>query len=102
MKRTAAVATITLLVVTASVVVFRDRSCTAWQNKYKRFLYTEMIKNSPIIYSPEDIDRIIGERPVGCERPTSLTDEDFTRYRNENIGPNEFVDEMREARHTSG
>lgn len=102
MRKSAALV-VALVVISAGVVVLRDRACTAWQDDYKRFLYTEMLKNSPVTYSPEDIDTIIGERPVRCERPASLTDEDVARYRKEKIGPNEFVDEMRKAaRQASG
>lgn len=97
MKRTAAVTLMALLIAAAAFLVLRDGGCRAWQDDYKRFLYSETLKNSPVIYNPEDIDRIIGERPDGCTRPTSLTNEDVARYRQENIGPNEFMDEMRQA-----
>lgn len=99
-KKTTAAGLVLVLVVTFGLV-FRTTTCSAWQEDYKRFMYSEMMKNSPIIYTPEDIDRIVGAKPSGCARPTSLTDEDRTRYREQNVGPNDFIDEMREANQRS-
>jgi hypothetical protein len=97
MRKIAALGFIAVFVLAAGLVVLRASGCSAWQNDYKRFLYSEMLKNSPIIHTPEDIDRIIGMKPSGCERPTSLTQEDVARYRKEKVGPNEFLEEVREA-----
>jgi hypothetical protein len=87
-----------LVLVVAVGLAVRTTTCSSWQDEYKRFMYSETLKNSPIIYTPEDIDRIIGTKPSGCTRPTSLTDEDITLFREENVGPNHFIDEIREAR----
>lgn len=84
MKRTVALTLMTLLITASGFLVLRDDGCRAWQDDYKRFLYSEALKNSPIVYNPEDIDRIIGERPDRCMPPTSLTDEDVARFLNEN------------------
>jgi hypothetical protein len=90
-----------LVLVVAGGLVLRTTTCSSWQEDYKRFLYSEMLKNSPVTHTPEDIDRIIGTRPSGCTRPTSLTDGDIALFRQENVGPNHFIDEMREARQRS-
>jgi len=76
---------------------YRSWQCSQWQDDYKRFLYVEVLKNTPVIYTREEIDRIIGGQPEGCVRPTSLTNEDVARYQREHVGPNEFLDEEREA-----
>ena len=91
--RIVAVSVVVALVAFASGVLgYRTVTCNSWQEDYKRFLYTEMLKISPITYGPEDIDAIIGERPAGCERPRELSDEDFRRFRDEGVGPNHFVE----------
>ncbi len=97
MKKTALIIGFVLMLTVTAGFVFRTRTCSAWQDDYKRFLYSEVMKNSPLIHTPEDIDRIIGERPSGCTRPETFTEEDSARFREENVGPNEFMDEMREA-----
>jgi hypothetical protein len=79
-------------------LVFRTTTCSAWQEDYKRFIYSEMLKNSPIIHTPQDIEQLIGAKPPGCARPTSLTDEDTALFREENVGPNHFFDQMRDAK----
>jgi hypothetical protein len=96
-KRTALIVGLVLVLLVPVGLVIRTRTCSAWQDDYKRFLYSEMMKNSPVIFTPEDIDRIIGEKPPGCTRPMSLTEEDRARYREQSVGPNEFNDEMRET-----
>lgn len=73
-------------------------ACRGWQERYKRFLYSEMMKNSPVTYSPEMIEEVVGERPGGCDRPSRvLSKADVERYRQEGVGPNEFVEERRAA-----
>jgi hypothetical protein len=87
-----------LVLVVGGSLVFRTTTCSAWQDDYKRFLYSEMLKTSPIIHTPQDIEQLIGAKPWGCTRPTSLTEEDIALFREENVGPNHFIDEVREAR----
>ncbi len=96
MKKTAVLGLGVVLVVSVGLVA-RTTTCTSWQEDYKRFIYSETLKNSPVIYMPEDINRIIGGKPSGCTRPASLTDEDIARYREQNVGPNHLIDEMRKA-----
>lgn len=86
-----------LVIAAAGVGGVGAHRCSHWRDEYKRFLYSEMLKNSPVIYSPQDIDRIVGDRPLGCARPTAVSDEDTSRYRREHVGPNEFLDEVRDA-----
>lgn len=86
---------VAVVVISSGVVGYRTIACSSWQDDHKRFIYTEMIKISPITYGPEDIDAIISERPEGCARPTELSDEDFGRFRDEGVGPNHFRDRMR-------
>jgi hypothetical protein len=90
---------ICLLVVMNGVVVFRVvGSCENWQESYKRFLYSEMMRSSPVIHTPEMIEQIVGARPLGCDRPSrALNRKDLKRYRNAGVGPNEFVEEIRAA-----
>ncbi len=95
MRRLAALVAITLVAAAIGVVGVGTWRCSQWQDDYKLFLYSEVLRNSPIIYTPKDIDRIIGSRPIGCVRPESLDDEDLARYRREHVGPNEFVDQIR-------
>jgi hypothetical protein len=76
------VAGLIVLSVAGGLYFVRARRCSSWQGDYKRFLYVEMMKNSPIIYTPEEIDRIM-RRPAGCERPAGLSDEASLRYRQE-------------------
>ena len=73
--------------------------CSDWQEQYKRFLYAEMMKNSPVIFTEKMIEEIIGERPAGCGRPalSDLSNQDSRRYRREGVGPNEFLEEQRAA-----
>ena len=71
MKRAAALGLITLMFITAGRGILSARRCAAWQDDYKRFIYAETLKNSPIVYRREDVDRIIGNKPAGCEQPTS-------------------------------
>lgn len=66
-----------LMLLASGALVFRTTTCSSCQEGYKRFLYSETLKNSPVIHTQEDIDRIIGTKPAGCTRPTSLTDEDI-------------------------
>jgi hypothetical protein len=73
-------------------------ACNDWQDRYKRFLYSELIKNSPMIYTPEMIDGVIGEPPAGCDRPSRvLSEDDAERFRREGVGPNEFAPAIRRA-----
>lgn len=90
-------ALVSLLLVTSGVVAYRAiDACADWQERYKRFLYSEWVKISPVIYTPAMIDEVIGDRPAGCDRPGRvLSKEDRRRYRREHIGPNEFLEERR-------
>jgi hypothetical protein len=66
---------VALVVVCGAVLAYRlVDACADWQHAYERFLYREMMKNSPIIYTPEMIEEIIGERPFGCDRPPRSLD----------------------------
>ena len=86
------------LALAAGLLVYRSAStCSDWQELYKRFTYAEMMKNAPVIHTPEMIEQIIGERPPRCDRPGALTDEDIERFRDEGVGPNEFAGRSRKA-----
>lgn len=95
MKWRVVAASIMVALMSAGVFGYRTVTCSSWQEDYKRFIYTEIMKNSPVIYGPDDIEAIIGDRPAGCERPEELTDEELRRFRDEGIRPNHFVDRMR-------
>lgn len=83
-----------LFLVTSGVVAYRTFECADWQERYKRFLYSEIVKISPVIHTPDTIEQLIGDRPAGCDRPSeTLSKEDLERYRREGVGPNEFVEE---------
>ena len=69
-------------------------TCSAWKERYKRFEYSQLIETSPIIFGPETIERIIGERPDGCAVPKGLTHADVRRFRAEGVGPDYFDDEL--------
>jgi hypothetical protein len=94
MKR-AVLALAALLLVMSGVAAYRTiDGCEYWQERYRRFLYSEMMKISPVIYTPDMIEERIGERPPGCDRPAAtLNRDDLQRYRREGVGPNEFVEE---------
>lgn len=84
-----------LLLIASGFLVFRVvGGCANWQKQYRRFLYAEMMKTgSPHIYSPEMIDKVIGEPPEGCERPgPRLSKETINEFRREGVGANEFAD----------
>ena len=100
MKKMAMVGLVLVLVV-AGGLVLRTTTCSSWQEDYKRFMYSEMLKNSPVTHTPQDIEQLIGTKPSSCTHPTSLSDGDIATFRQENVGPNHFVDEMREARQRS-
>ncbi|CAN5488505.1 MAG: hypothetical protein ACR2MC_07555 [Actinomycetota bacterium] len=87
------------LLLVASVAYLRTDVCSDWQEQYKRFLYAEMMKNSPLIFTEKMIEEITGERPAGCGRPSlsDLSNQDSRRYRREVVGPNEFAEEQRAA-----
>jgi hypothetical protein len=87
-----------LVLVVSGGLVLRTTTCSSWQTDYKRFIYSEMLKNSPVIHTPDAIEQIVGAKPPGCTRPTSLTDEDIAVFREENVGPNHFIDQFREAK----
>ena len=87
------VAGVIVVTIAGGLTILHVRECSAWQDDYKRVLYMEMMRNSPIVYTPKDIDRIIGNRPAGCERPTQLSNEDFARYRD--LGAIELLGEIR-------
>jgi len=96
MKRVALALAAVLLVMGGVVAYLTIDACGDWRERYKRFLYAEMMKISPVIYTPDMIEQIIGERPVGCDRPAAtLSKNDLERYRREGVGPNEFAEEMR-------
>jgi hypothetical protein len=89
-----------VLLVTGAVLVYRTTdACGDWQERYKRFLYSELIKTSPFVYTPEMIEEIIGEHPPGCNTPSfrELSDADIERFQREGVGPNEFLEERRAA-----
>ena len=89
-----ALALASLLLVASVVVAYRTEACSNWQEQYKRFIYSEMLKNAPFTYTEKMIEEIIGERPLGCGRP-SLSNQDSRRYRREGVGWNEFAEEQR-------
>lgn len=82
-----------LVLVTSGVVAYRTNECADWQERYKRFLYSEIVKISPVIHTPDMIEELIGDRPAGCDRPSAtLSKVDLERYRREGVGPNEYVE----------
>jgi len=67
---------------------------TPGRSNRKRFLYSEIVKISPVIHTPDMIEELIGDRPAGCDRPSAtLSKVDLERYRREGVGPNEYVEE---------
>lgn len=95
--RTLAFGTILLGVFLAANMFLQSYSCSSWQEDYKRFMYSETLKNSPVLYGPGDIESIIGTRPVGCSTPRGLSSEDIRTFQSEGVGPNHFVNEFRSA-----
>ena len=95
--RILALGLVLLVVFLTANVLLPSYSCSAWQEDYKRFIYSETLKISPVIHGPEDVESIIGGRPRGCARPTGLSDEDISKFRGEGVGPNHFLDEFRSA-----
>ncbi|MEA2433290.1 MAG: hypothetical protein QOG54_747 [Actinomycetota bacterium] len=94
-KRFVAVLALIVLAISGFVAFRTVDTCHDYQDRYKKFVYSEMMKNSPIIIDP---DELFGEPPWLCEKPSGmLTADDRARYNREGIGPNEFTDEMREA-----
>lgn len=89
------VVVVLILAVSSGSFLFRTATCNARRDDYKRFIYSETLKNAPMLYGPEEIERIIGEQPAGCERPHRLRDEDIRRFRAEGIGPNYFEEQTR-------
>jgi hypothetical protein len=87
-------ATLLLVIALGGIADRVVSSCSEWQERYKRFRYVSMMKNVPVIYSLEDIERIIGDRPRSCEAPT-LTDDDLARLRAERVDLNEFDEDQR-------
>ena len=86
-----------LLVVIGGANAYRGRgACAEWQERYKRFTYLQMMRQSPVIYSFEEIEEIIGEQPLGCDREPP-TEDDISRLRSEDLDPIEFLDEERAA-----
>jgi hypothetical protein len=80
MKRASLVLIGLLLVVSAVVFVGGEGECREWQGRYKRVLFLEIMKNSPVIMTPELVEEQIGARPGGCQTP-ALTQHDIDRYR---------------------
>jgi len=99
MKRVALAVASLLLVASVAVAYQITGVCSEWQEQYKRFIYAEMMKNSPVIYTEKMIEEIVGGRPAGCGRPSlsNLSHEDSRRFRREGVGPNEFAEEQRAA-----
>jgi hypothetical protein len=95
-KRVVAILAVVALTIMAFVAYRTVDVCREYQDRYKKFLYSEMMNNSPLIWTP---DELFGEPPWLCEKPDwdSLTAWDAARYRREGVGPNEFSKEMREA-----
>jgi len=94
-----------VLIVTGGAFAYRTiDACGDWQERYKRFFYVEMMKNSPMIYTPEMIEEIAGGRPFACDRPsTTLSQADLEKFRRDTADADEFVDESRAAfRRTNG
>lgn len=97
-KRSGLVIALLLLLVTSAYTLRHVNTCQDWQVRYSHFIYSEWIKNAPFLYSTEDIEDIIGERPQLCGQPKNpLSDANIKRFRREGVGPNHFVDEKRAA-----
>lgn len=84
-----------ILAVGSGSFVFRIVSCNAWRDDYSGFIYSETLKNTPMLYGPDEIEAIIGEEPAACERPDRLTNDDIRRFGAEGIGPNYFDQQIR-------
>ena len=93
MKRLGFVLVSIVLLRTVVVSLRSVHECGKWQSDYKRFLYAEMQKNSPIVYRPSMIEDIIGNRPAGCNQ-TRLSRNDIARFEEGTVGPNEFAGEV--------
>lgn len=92
-------------VLAAGTITYRAiDACNEWQERYKRFLYVEMMQNGPMVYTPAMIEAIVGEQPVGCDRPESnLSHADLDRFRRDPVNFDEFLHEWRTAfRRTNG
>jgi hypothetical protein len=74
MKR-ALFAIATALVLLAGLFTYQATSaCHDWHVRYERFLDSEMMKLSPIVYTAEEIKAIVGEKPVGCSFPDRVNE----------------------------
>jgi hypothetical protein len=71
MKRSSILILIALLIAAGFFAVRASDPCGDWQRRYERFLEVESMKNSPIIYTPEMVEEVIGERPSDCGIPES-------------------------------
>ncbi|HZJ51143.1 MAG TPA: hypothetical protein VFF07_09915 [Actinomycetota bacterium] len=59
MKRVALALASLLLVASDVAAYLRTDVCSDWQEQYKRFIYSEMIKNSPFIYTEKMIEELL-------------------------------------------
>ena len=68
-------------VLAAGLFVVNARAgCSEWQERYKRAQYSELMKITPFVYTPAELEKIAGERPLGCDRPPrNLSESDLSR-----------------------
>ena len=86
------------LLLAGGVIGYRTvDACGDWRERYKQFLYTEMMKNSPVIFTPEMIGEIVGGRPFGCDRPDTLTESDVARFNRDGVDRRAINEEIRAA-----
>ena len=98
MKRALVVIAVVGSLAVGSVAYVTVDACSWWQDRYKQYVYSEMMKNSPIILPDGGVEAIIGQRPINCDGPPyELTHADMDRFRSEGIGPNSFLEETRAA-----
>lgn len=95
----------TLIAIAGGAFAYRTvDACADFQQRYKRFLYVEMMKTSPLVYTPRMIEEIVGGRPLGCDRPSpALSHADLERFHRDPVDFDEFLPETRAAfRRTEG
>ena len=82
----AAVAGVVVAAVLALTGVRAGIECARWQGRYERLLYSEMMKNTPVLLTPERLEELIGVQPPGCDAPPTLSQSDSYRYYRELFG----------------
>lgn len=96
--------TTALIAIAGGALAYRTVvACADFQERYKRFVYVEMMKNSPMVYTPQMIDEIVGGRPFGCDRRTQdLSHADLQRFHRDPVDFDEFLETRTAFRRTNG